>query len=189
VVWSLPIYLKWVDLWPSWAPLLLFNQFGRYLITSICFSLYQFTYCQFYVYTIWRFNIWFCCLSAFLHCHCQFKRLLITFRPTSQDCLFIAYYVNFLISISNVCSFNPFLVLFTYSTNTFVSLLLQAISIRFSFDLNNTSFFVCFMCFIFYPFILVRFVWFFGQSFCCELRTAIFRVITLLVVVSSLCNF
>jgi hypothetical protein len=41
----------------------------------------------------------------------------------------------------------------------------------------------------FYPDILVHFAWYFGQSFCSKLRTALFRVITLLVVVSSLCVF
>jgi hypothetical protein len=62
-------------------------------------------------YMVWQFV---CTLSAVFHCHCQFflavPRLLITFRPPSQDFLFIAYYVyiTFLMSISNVCSFIPF---------------------------------------------------------------------------------
>ena len=61
------IFLIDVHKWPSWALfLLLYNRFCRDLITSSCFSVFQFTYCHLYIYITWWFTICFCSLYA--HC-------------------------------------------------------------------------------------------------------------------------
>lgn len=136
------------------------------MITSICFSIYQFTYCHFYVSTIWKFNICLCSLyarcllfstvtvSSFL----QFKRLLITLRSPSQDFLFIAYYITFLISVSNVCRLNPFLVLFTYQYNTPCLIVITSNSHSLHFLFKQNPLFCLFYALHFYPYILVHFV-------------------------------
>ena len=106
VVLSLsPIFFKWVQKWLFVALFSLFNQFGRDLIISSRFSVFQFTYCHLCVYITCWFNIRFCSLYA--HCPLfstvivcsilQVKVLLIIFRLNLQDFLFVAYYVNFLI--------------------------------------------------------------------------------------------
>ena len=82
----------------SWALSSIFNQFDQDLTMYGSSPILQFPYCHLYVCITWQFNIRFC--SVYRHCPLlstvtlcsilQFKVLLIIFRPTFPDFLFIS---------------------------------------------------------------------------------------------------
>ena len=109
----------------------LFKKFGRDLIMSSCFSIYQFTYCYLYGYIIRWFNRQFCSFyphyplfSTVAGCSIfQFQVLLIIFRPPFRTSSLWLTMLPSLSLISNVFGLNPFLTLFISFWNVFASLL------------------------------------------------------------------